>query len=133
MTRNVSSVPLRSRSNFSPSRAKVPRHLFRGNRYADNALRARHAHEQRLSLRQSGDCVHDRPRAAATDIQYQLRGPLDAGDVVVEVDTALEAMRSIAREVEAARAPRDGVGKEERRLEEDMTRNPDLPWYCPRP
>src|SRR5918999_799647 len=59
---------------------------------------------------------------AAADVENQPRRALDALDVVLEIHAALEAVRSVAREVEAARAPGDRIGVEKRRLEEHVLR-----------
>ena len=96
-------------------------------------LRARDAHAHRLALGQARDRVDDRAGLAAADLEDQLRRALDAVDVVVEVDAALEAVRGVAREVVAARAAGDRVGEEERRLEEQVPRVESRPWCCRRP
>ena len=95
-------------------------HLLRRHRHADHLLRARDAHAHRLALRQPRHGVDGRAGLAAADLEDQPRGALDAVDVVVEIDAALEAVRGVAREVVAPRAALDRVGPEERRLEEHV-------------
>ena len=83
---------------------------------------ARDPHGDRLSLREGLHQVLRRPGLAAADVEDKPRGALDAVEIVLEVDPALEAMRGVAREAVAAGATLDRVGEEEGRLEEHVLR-----------
>jgi hypothetical protein len=97
-------------------------HLVRGNGDADHLAGPRDAHGDRPPLGQRRHRVGDRSRLAAADFQDQLRRTLYARNVVLEVHAALEAVRSVAREVVAPRAAGDRLRKEEGGLEEDVAR-----------
>src|SRR5581483_8427314 len=101
---------------------EAPLHLLRRHLHADDLLRARDAHAHRLPLGQLRNQIFGRPRLPAADVQDEARGALDAIDVVVEIDAALEAVPGIAAEAIAARAAHDRVGPEERRLEKQVAR-----------
>ena len=84
---------------------------------AEHTGRARDAQADRLAYRQLRDGVNDRPGQrtfAATNVEDQFRCALDAGDAIVEVDAALEPIRSVAREVVTSRASGDRRRVEER-------------------
>ena len=103
------------------------------NRHADDLAGALDAHRHRLALRQAGhDIVHAAGLAAA-DLQDQLRRPLDAGHVVVEVDAALEAVRRVAREVVAPRTAGDRVRERRTRPRAGRRACRDPPSCCRRP
>ena len=90
---------------------------------AEHTGRARDAQADGLAYRQLRDGVNDRPGQrtfAATNVEDQFRCALDAGDVIVEVDAALEPVRRVAREVVTARASGDRRRIEERGFEKDV-------------
>src|SRR6266404_5150910 len=95
-------------------------HILPAYRHADDLVRTSHPHTHRLALRQLRHRVVHRTGLATANIKNQPGRALDAVNVVVEVDAALEPMRGVADEVVAPRASGNRVRKEERGLEEDV-------------
>ena len=93
-----------------------------GQRHADDARRACDAQGNGFQLRQVQGLVVDRSGLATTDIDDQLRDTLDDLNGAARVDTPLETMAGIGREIEAPRAPLNSIGPPERGLNIDVAR-----------
>jgi hypothetical protein len=122
VTTKVSFPGAPSRVKAGPSRSNMPATVCGSSGTPITFLRAFHPHTHGFAFRQARHGVHDGPRLAAADIQDQPGGALDAGDVVVEIDTALETVRRVAGEVIAARTPGDRFREEEGRLQKHVVR-----------